>query len=108
MVRLCSALVTALAGPAAEEHPPSATASAADARTPRYLSLVLPLRSATLRQNTRFSHSLCWSRSPPGALKGTAFPPRSFLARQSRQRRRLLAREGVRAVPTPPSPPRAG
>jgi len=45
----------ALAGPAAEEHPPSATASAADPRTPRYVSLILPLANATLRQNTRFS-----------------------------------------------------
>jgi hypothetical protein len=44
-----------LAGPAAEEHPPSATASAADPRTPRYVSLILPLANATLRQNTRFS-----------------------------------------------------
>src|SRR5580700_3361325 len=52
MVRLCSALVTALAGPAAPEHPPSATASAADPRTPRYVSLILPLASATLRQDT--------------------------------------------------------
>src|ERR1700722_7174196 len=52
MVRLCSELVTALTGAPAEEHPPSAAASAAHPRTPRYVSLVLPLRSATLRQDT--------------------------------------------------------
>ena len=55
MVKLCTELVTAWAG-AAEEHPPalSATtaATAADPRTPRYASLVLPLPSATLTENT--------------------------------------------------------
>src|SRR5271168_4738512 len=57
MVRLCSDVVTALAVPPAEEHPPSAAASAAHPRTPRHASLVLPHRSATLRQNTVFFRS---------------------------------------------------
>src|ERR1700729_1797555 len=59
MVRLCSDVVTALAVPPAEEHPPSATASAAHPTTPRYASPVLPLRSATLRQNTVIFPPLC-------------------------------------------------
>src|SRR5580658_3997667 len=76
MVRLCTELVTAWAG-AAEEHPAAlsatAAATAADPRTPRYLSLVLPLPSATLRQDTLLS------RSPSGALDA----PPSLLARSS-------------------------
>src|SRR5271170_7323259 len=87
MVRLCTELVTAWAGAAAEEHPPalSATtaATAADPRAPRYLTLVLPLPNATLRQDTLSSRSppgaLWWPRSPPDALDA----PPSLLAPSS-------------------------
>ena len=58
MVRLCSALVTAWAGADPPEHPPSATANAAEPRTPRYVSLVLPLPNVTLRQNTGFARQI--------------------------------------------------
>src|SRR5579859_7402598 len=79
MVRLCSALVTALTGLDPPEHPPSATPSAAHPRTPRYTSLALPLRTTTLRQNTVLS-----ARSAGLArLRAPLDPPPSFVTPSS-------------------------
>src|SRR6516225_9636012 len=94
MVRLWSVPVTALADDAAA-HPAAAStvtaASATGPRTPGYLVTVLargldrlPLRSATLRQDT------VPSRLPPARFPGTAFPRRFSVQAVPR----ALAREG--------------